>query len=143
MKHLHSIAHADIAGIIFSNCKVARFDFYRVYGLYRIKFGNEGGPFDQKLFQISTLSWFPLTHNDFELYEWTSKFVDAFKRINEPDSFCSSSLREHIPSINIFRHITKITNVVDAWQRVKVNMVEDCLVYSLALYWRLNGYHSL
>ncbi|RKL27770.1 hypothetical protein BFJ72_g12898 [Fusarium proliferatum] len=141
MKHLPSTAHADIADIIFSNCKVACFDFYRVHGLYRTKFGNRDGPFDQKLFQISALPWFPLTPNDLELHEWTSKFVDAFKRINEPDSFCSSSLREYIPSI--FSHITKITNLVDAWQKVKVNMVEECLVYSLALCWILNGHHSL
>ncbi|CEI70947.1 unnamed protein product [Fusarium venenatum] len=64
-----------------------------VNGLCRTKFGDRDGPFDRKLFQISTC-WFPLTPNDLELHEWTSKFVNAFKRINKPDSFCSSSLRE-------------------------------------------------
>ncbi|RYP27720.1 hypothetical protein DL767_007557 [Monosporascus sp. MG133] len=146
MDRLPSRAHADIANIIFSNCKVTCFNFYRLHGLYRTKFGREDSSSERKLFQLSHLSIpgnFPQTENDFSLDEWISKLVHAYARINEPDAIHASYLYDYMYSTKVFGRIPQITSLVDAWGKVKVDAVEECLVYSLALCRVLKGWGSL
>ncbi|RYP46705.1 hypothetical protein DL768_007138 [Monosporascus sp. mg162] len=142
MDRLPSTAHADIANIIFSNCKVTCFNFYRLHGLHRTKFGNNDSLSDQKLFQNSQC-WLPDTENDLSLDEWTSKLVHAHARIGVSDSIHMVHLYDYTYSLKVFRRIPQITSMVDAWGKVKVDAAEECLVYSLALCRVLKGWASL
>ncbi|KAH7134131.1 hypothetical protein EDB81DRAFT_803238 [Dactylonectria macrodidyma] len=144
IEQLPSTAHADIADVIFSNCKVTCFNFYRLHGLHRTKFGRKDGSHELKLFQISKYpERFPETANDLSLEEWTSKLVHAHGRVNEPDTIHASHLDDYIYSTRFFRDIPRITSLVDAWGKVKVDKVERWLVYSLALCQVLKGWDSL
>ncbi|RYP07053.1 hypothetical protein DL764_002776 [Monosporascus ibericus] len=146
MRRLPSRVHADIANIIFSNCKVTCFNFYRLHGLYRTKFGRGDSSFERKLFQLSHLSSpvnFPQTEYDLSLDEWTSKLVHAYARINEPDAIHASHLYDYMYSTKVFSRFPQITSLVDAWGNVKADKVEECLVYSLALCRVLKGWDSL
>ncbi|KAK3947734.1 hypothetical protein QBC32DRAFT_223540 [Pseudoneurospora amorphoporcata] len=142
---LPSEAHTDIADIIFSNCKVACFNFYQFYGLYRTKFGYDDDSSAWKLFQVSDSPGraFPQTANDLSLEQWTSKLVHAHSRIGAEDTIYRSHLNDWDYSKHVFKHFPQITILVDPWGKLKVDVVEKCLVYSLALCQVLKRWDSL
>ena len=146
MDRLPTESHTDIAAVIFSNCQAAYFNFYQLHGLHRTKFGYDDSAYAPKLFQLDNPrnpKRFPRTADDFSLEVWTSKFVQAHDRIGHSDTIRPSYLNDYEYSTHVFKQISKITNLVDAWGKVKIDMVEECLVYSLALCQVLKGWNSL
>jgi len=143
MEQLPSTAHAYIADIIYSNCQLTCFNFYKYHGLNRTKFCHTDGEYARRLFQISDLRGsFPQNPNQLSLEEWTNKLVHAYGRLNQSDTIHASHLNDPMYSTKVFHLIPKITNLVDAWGNVKAEVAEECLVYSLALCYLLKGWAS-
>jgi len=146
MSRLPDEAHRNVAEVISSNCKATCFSFYQRHALHRSKFSTEEGNYKRKLFQLPDLvglDCFPQTAGDFSLEEWIGKYVHAWSRRDEQDTLNGSYIYDLTCARHIFKHISKITRVVDAWGRLDVNQVEECLIYSLGLCRSLSHWDSV
>ena len=141
MQQLPSSGHSDLVEIIFSNCKAACYQFYRVHGLHRTKYGDKDG-LEPKLFELPR-NRFPKAPDDLSLDDWINKLIHAYGRLNASDSINESHLYSYTYSLEFFGDLPKITTLVDAWGGVRVAAVEECLVYGLALCRVLKGWDSL
>ena len=155
MDRLSGRAHADIADvadpmdivdIIFSNCKAACFGFYQLHRLYRAQFGDGDSWKDQKLFQLSKSKppapdRFPQTPDDLDLEDWIAKLTRVFARINKTDTVYSTEVYDLSYWGRIFGHVTKIPHLVDSWGEVRIEVMEEYLIYSIALCQVLGRWH--
>ena len=132
--------HAKFAEIIFSNCRVACFDFYHANGLWRTKYGREDIN-EPKLFQLDK-GGFPKSAGDLSLRDWLVKIQRASARLNEADTIHASDLYDFMGSPDIFRGITRIQLLLDPWGRLHIGSVEECLLLSLRLCRHINGWDS-
>lgn len=132
--------HAEFAEIIFSNCRVACFDFYHANGLWRTKYGREDIN-EPKLFQLDK-GGFPKSAGDLSLRDWLVKIQRASSRLNEADTIYASDLYDFMGERDIFEGVTRIQLLIDPWGRLHIDSVEECLLLSLRICRHINGWDS-
>lgn len=135
--------HNELPEVIFSNCRLACFQFYRANGLWRTKYGNDDSPSDPKLFQLDDGS-FPKDMLDLHLRDWLLKIQRAYGRINEADSVHASDIYDFLGSCeqSLFRGLTRILLVLDYQGALDMDRAEESLLLGLRLCRHINAWDS-
>jgi len=131
--------HPEFAEVIFSNCRVACFDFYRDNGLRRTKYGRDDID-EPKLFQLDT-GGFPKSAGDLTLRDWLVKIQRA-ARWNEDDAIPTSNVYDWLGMGNLFSSMTRLCSLIDPWGRLDNENFEEYLLLSLQICRHMNGWDS-
>ncbi|KAJ9604697.1 hypothetical protein H2200_010811 [Cladophialophora chaetospira] len=132
MQQLSDDEQQELAEVVFSNCRLACYDFYHVNGLWRMKYSRQDSPHERKLFQLDG-NVFPRSPDDLELREWLAKLVVVHARVNDPDGIQTRSIRNYEHSSGIFANITLIPTLLDPFGRIDPYIFEDRLVLTFFL----------
>jgi hypothetical protein len=133
--------HQELAEVIFSNCRVACFDFYRANGLWRTRYGRDDGILEPKLFQLDT-GGFPKSAGDLTLRDWLVKIQRAFSRINEEDTVHAGDFYDFLGIGDSFRRMTRICSLTNHLGRLDTENFEEYLLISLQICRQINGWDS-
>ena len=133
--------HAEFAEIIFSNCRVACFDFYHANRLWRTKYDGADGINEPKLFELDK-GGFPKSAGDLSLRDWLVKIQRASARTNAADTFYASYVCDFMGTYSTFSAIMGIQLLLDPWGRLRIGSVEEFLLLSLRLCRHIHGWDS-
>ncbi|ETI24248.1 hypothetical protein G647_03617 [Cladophialophora carrionii CBS 160.54] len=103
--------HLELAEIVFSNCRLACFDFYFAHSLWRTKYARDDPPDERKLFQMDD-GEFPQSPDDLELRDWLAKILLVHGRVSDPDVVPARSILNYAESHQLFSKLTTIPAMV-------------------------------
>lgn len=133
LKRLQSVQHEEIAEVIFANCRLAAFEFYRGNDLKRTKFDTKDKRDDPRLFQLPN-GKFPQTPDDLDLRSWICKIQHASgRRINEHDSVSVTAIRDYFSKDRYhFGKALNILRMLHPWKTLNPEEFEPSLCYAIS-----------
>ena len=132
--------HAQLADIVFSNCRTACFEFYRASGLWRTQ--HDGKDWERKLFQLDN-DRFPESPDDLSLRHWLAKIRRAGStQVEDYGSVLARDVYDWKGAVESFKEIPKIPSLLDPFGRIDTDVFEECLVTSMRLWSHLQAWDA-